>query len=79
MRKLLDRKIVAQNRLCALCSEPFTDYSDILPDHKNPRGMGGAWRYDDPDNIQAAHWWCMGRREQREGERDLVPGRMRPR
>lgn len=40
--KLLDRKIVAQNGICALCNEVFTEYSDIVPDHKNPRGMGGA-------------------------------------
>jgi hypothetical protein len=20
--------------------------------------MGGAWRDDHPDNIQATHWWC---------------------
>jgi len=20
--------------------------------------MGGAWRDDHPDNVQAAHWWC---------------------
>jgi hypothetical protein len=46
MRKLLDRKIVEQNRLCALCRVGFTDYSDIVADHKNPRGMGGAWRDD---------------------------------
>jgi len=47
-RKLVDRKIVAQNGVCALCNEPSTDYNDILPDHKNPRGMGGAWRDDHP-------------------------------
>jgi hypothetical protein len=22
--------------------------------------MGGAWRGDHPDNIQAVHWWCNG-------------------
>jgi hypothetical protein len=33
----------------------FTDYSDIVPDHINPRGMGGAWRGDHPDNIQAVN------------------------
>jgi len=21
----------------------FTDYNDIVPDHKNPKGMGGAF------------------------------------
>ena len=58
MRKLLDRKIVEQNRMCAICHIEFTDYTDIVPDHKNPKGMGGAWRDDHPDNIQATHWWC---------------------
>ena len=37
---------------------PFTDYNDVVPDHRDPKGMGGAWRDDHPDNIQAAHWWC---------------------
>jgi hypothetical protein len=60
MRKLLDRKIAAQNGICALCKERFTDYADVVPDHINPRGMGGAWRDDHPENIQAVHWWCNG-------------------
>ena len=60
MRKLMDNKIVAQNGECAICHEKFTDYSDIVPDHINPRGMGGAWRDDHPANIQAVHWWCNG-------------------
>ena len=58
MRKLMDRKIAAQNGICALCKERFTNYGDIVPDHINPRGMGGAWRDDHPDNIQAVHFWC---------------------
>jgi hypothetical protein len=60
MRKLMDRKITAQNGICALCKERFTDYGDIVPDHISPKGMGGAWRDDHPDNIQAVHWWCNG-------------------
>jgi HNH endonuclease len=60
MRKLLDRKIIAQNGICGICKEKFTDYSDVVPDHICPRGMGGAWRDDHPDNIQAVHWWCNG-------------------
>ena len=60
MRKLLDRTIVAQNGICALCNGQFTDYSDVVPDHINPRGMGGAWRDDHPENIRAVHWWCNG-------------------
>jgi len=58
MRKLLNRKIVEQDRKCAICHEEFTDYSDVVPDHRNPKGMGGAWRDDHPENIQATHWWC---------------------
>jgi hypothetical protein len=60
MRKLMNRKITAQNGICGICREKFTDYSDIVPDHISPRGMGGAWRDDHPDNIQAVHWWCNG-------------------
>jgi hypothetical protein len=60
MRKLLNRKIATQNRMCGLCKEAFTNYNDIVPDHINPKGMGGAWRDDHPDNIQAVHWWCNG-------------------
>ena len=94
MRKLLDRKISAQRGKCALCNEPFTDYGDIVPDHRraatwklrkenyqfpswsicslceelftdygdivpdqiSPRCMGGTWRDDHPENIQAVHW-----------------------
>lgn len=58
MRKLLNRKIVEQKRICPICQAEFTDYMDIVPDHKDPKGMGGAWRDDHPDNIRATHWWC---------------------
>jgi hypothetical protein len=60
MRKLLDRKIVEQNRQCAICQVAFTHYSDIVSDHIDPRGMGGSRRDDHPDNIQAVHFWCNG-------------------
>jgi hypothetical protein len=60
MRKLLNRKIAAQNGKCGICEVEFTDYSDIVPDHIHPRGMGGASRDDHPNNIQAVHWWCNG-------------------
>ena len=60
MRKVLDRKIVAQKGICALCKERFSNYGDVVPDHIHPKGMGGAWRDDHPDNIQAVHWWCNG-------------------
>ena len=41
MQKLLNRKIVEQNRRCAICQVAFTNYCDIVPDHIDPRGMGG--------------------------------------
>ena len=60
MRKLINRKIVEQNRQCAICEVAFTNYSDIVPDHIDPRGMGGSRRDDHPENIQAVHFWCNG-------------------
>ncbi len=60
MRKLLNRKIVEQGGKCAICHEEFTHYHDIVPDHKNPKGMGGGFRDDHPENIQATHYWCNG-------------------
>jgi len=58
MRKLLNRKIREQAGICAICHQEFTDYNDVVPDHRNPKGMGGAWRDDHRENIQAVHWWC---------------------
>jgi hypothetical protein len=55
MRKLLNRKIVQQGGICAICHEDFTDYNDVVPDHRDPKGMGGAWRDDHPDNIEPAN------------------------
>lgn len=40
MRKLLNRKIVEQDRKCAICQEEFTDSNDVVPDHRDPKGMG---------------------------------------
>ena len=59
MRKLLNRKIVEQSGNCAICHEEFADYSDIVPDHRHPKGMGeelGGMTIR--GNIQATHWWC---------------------
>jgi hypothetical protein len=44
------------------CRNPKADGQEdcIVPDHISPRGMGGAWRDDHPDNIQAVHWSCNG-------------------
>jgi hypothetical protein len=53
-----NRKISEQGGQCAICRKDFAEYSDIIPDHKYPKGMGGAWRDDHPDNIQATHSCC---------------------
>jgi hypothetical protein len=58
MKKLLSRKIIEQGMKCGICGEPFTDCSDIVPDHIRSKGMGSSWRDDHPDNIQAAHRRC---------------------
>jgi hypothetical protein len=34
MRNLLDREIVEQDRKCGICHEAFSDYNDIVPDHR---------------------------------------------
>jgi hypothetical protein len=31
MRKLLNRKIVEQDRICAICHFEFKDYTDVVP------------------------------------------------
>jgi hypothetical protein len=60
LRKRLDCKIVSQNGICGICKERFSEYGDLVPDHISPRGMGGAWRDDHPDNFQAVRWWRNG-------------------
>lgn len=58
MRRLLNRKIIEQDRRCGICKRLFTSYNDIVPDHVEPKGMGSARRDDHPENIQAAHRKC---------------------
>lgn len=44
MRKLLNQKIVEQNRICPICHEEFTDCNDIVPPYPsqgNGRSMEG--------------------------------------
>jgi len=58
MRRLLKKKIREQNCRCALCGREFRRFADAVADHIVPKGMGGAWRDDHPDNIQAVHRHC---------------------
>jgi hypothetical protein len=62
MRKLMNRKIAEQGGMCAICHEEFTNYNDVVPDHKNPSGMCGAFRDDHPSNVQAVHVWCNSKK-----------------
>jgi 5-methylcytosine-specific restriction endonuclease McrA len=58
MRRLLKQKIAQQQRRCAICGREFKRIQDVVPDHIEPKGMGGAWRDDHPDNLQAVHRHC---------------------
>jgi 5-methylcytosine-specific restriction endonuclease McrA len=60
MRKLLLVKVREQDGKCGICGEPFTEIGEVVADHINPRGMGGAFRDDHRDAIQAAHSLCNG-------------------
>jgi hypothetical protein len=68
MRKLLNRKIVEQDGICVICHFEFKDCTDVVPDHENPKGMGGAWRDDHPSYVRAVHWWCTEKRSRRMDE-----------
>ena len=65
MRRLLRQKIREQNSRWALCGKLFRRFEDAVPDHIEPKGMGGAWRDDHPDNIQAVHRRCNFRKGSR--------------
>jgi len=58
--KVILRKLRDNGGTCGICGEPITDMGDVVPDHVEPKGMGGAW-YDDGENganLQPAHNQC---------------------
>lgn len=55
---LLNRKIVEQSRKCAICPEKFTDYNDIVPDHKEPKGRCAVVFSIKGDQITAKRERC---------------------
>lgn len=67
MKKVLNRKITAQDGICAVCNERMTTYSEVAPDHIKPKGLGGGRRDDRPDNIQATHEWCNNEKGSKRG------------
>jgi hypothetical protein len=62
MEKVVLKNISLQHGLCSICDQPLTDMNDVVPDHKEPRGMGGSWRDDRAENIGAAHSLCNQRK-----------------
>ncbi len=60
----MNRKIVDQGGRRPICHEEFTDYNDIVPDHREPKGMGGAWRDDHPDTFRQRIGGATKRRDQ---------------
>lgn len=59
-RKVIARKLRENGNTCGICTHPITDYRDVVPDHIEPKGMGGA-RADDGENgsnLQPAHSAC---------------------
>jgi hypothetical protein len=57
MRKLLNRKIIAQHRKCAICQEQFDCYNDIVPDHTGARR---AWEEVGETTIPKTSKLCFG-------------------
>jgi len=62
MTKVLIKKVQEQFGWCSICQTMLEDMQDVVPDHKDPRGMGGAWRDDRPENIGAAHELCNSKK-----------------
>ena len=58
MNKVVVQKVREQNGLCSICDQPLTHMNDVVPDHREPRGMNGCWRDDRAENIGAAHSRC---------------------
>lgn len=70
MEKVVVKKVAEQRGMCSICGDVLTDMNDVVPDHIEPRGAGGCWRDDRPENIGAAHSLC----NQRKGsQRNFVP------
>jgi len=71
MRKLLKRKVAEQNRICAICHEEFTDHGDVVPDHENPKGMGGAWKMIIRKTSGQSTGGATRKKDRKEGSRRL--------
>ena len=57
IRKVLLKKLAEKNE-CCVCHQPFENLEGIVPEHRKPKGLGGARRDDRPENIGPAHSFC---------------------
>lgn len=59
-RAVINRKLRDNGGICEICGKPIEDYRDVVPDHKEPKGMGGARADDGVEgvNLQPAHSRC---------------------
>jgi hypothetical protein len=51
MRKLLKRRVTEQKGIRAICHEEFTDYNDIVPDHRDAERDGRSANKDRCQNL----------------------------
>ena len=58
LRRRKNVLILKGHPVCHLCGEEFTSYSQIELEHKEPKGMGGAWHDDHFENLALAHRSC---------------------
>ncbi len=58
--KVILRKLRENGGTCGICGFAIEDISDVVPDHIEPKGMGGAFADDGENgaNLQPAHSKC---------------------
>jgi hypothetical protein len=79
MRKLLKRKVREQNGICAICHHEFTDYNDIVPDHRDPKGMGALGEMTIRTTFEQLIGGATGKKGQPEWTTDIPSASQRGR
>lgn len=70
MKRLLEKKIREQDGHCYWCEREFDDFRGVVPDHIEPKGLGGARANDDERNICAS---CSPCNIEKGSRRDFIP------
>lgn len=70
MKRVLLQKIEKQNGFCYWCPKKFQSIDEAVPDHVEPRSMGGARRDDHDSNIVAS---CSDCNNDKGSKRNLTP------